>query len=95
MKKIKTVGVIGAGTMGSAIAQKFAQEGFTVYLNDREEQFVNKGIAGIKSVLEQGIERRLFTQQEVENILNNLKPTTNQNDLKVCDLIVEAIFYFF
>jgi 3-hydroxyacyl-CoA dehydrogenase len=59
MKKIKTVGVVGAGTMGSAIAQKFAQEGFTVYLNDRELKFVEKGITGIRTILEQGIERKL------------------------------------
>jgi len=39
MKKIKTVGVVGAGTMGSALAQKFAQEGFNVVLADREMQY--------------------------------------------------------
>jgi enoyl-CoA hydratase / 3-hydroxyacyl-CoA dehydrogenase len=92
MKKIKTVGVIGAGTMGAAIAQKFAQEGFTVYLNDREQLYIDKGIAGIRAILEQGVERRLFTQEKVESIINNIKGTTNQEDLTTCDLIVEAIF---
>ena len=92
MKKINTVGVIGAGTMGAAIAQKFAQEGFTVYLNDREQKYIDKGINGIREILEQGVERKLFTQEKVEGILNNIKGTTNQTDLKVCDLIVEAIF---
>ena len=92
MKKINTVGVVGAGTMGAAIAQKFAQEGFTVYLNDREDQYLDRGIAGIREILEQGVERRLFTQEKVEGIINNIKPTTNQSDLKACDLIVEAIF---
>jgi len=92
MKKINTVGVIGAGTMGAAIAQKFAQEGFTVYLNDREQQYIDKGIAGIREILEQGVERRIFTQEKVESIIDNIKGTINQNDLKACDLIVEAIF---
>jgi enoyl-CoA hydratase/3-hydroxyacyl-CoA dehydrogenase len=92
MKKINTVGVIGAGTMGAAIAQKFAQEGFTVYLNDREQQYIDKGVAGIRAILEQGVERRLFTQEKVEGIIGNIKGTTNQQDLKACDLIVEAIF---
>lgn len=92
MKKINIVGVIGAGTMGAAIAQKFAQEGFTVYLNDREQQYIDKGVAGIRAILEQGVERKLFTQEKVEGIINNIKGTTNQEDLKVCDLIVEAIF---
>lgn len=92
MKKINTVGVVGAGTMGAAIAQKFAQEGFTVYLNDREQQYIDKGISGIRTILEEGIERKIFTQEKVENIINNIKGTVNQNDLKACDLIVEAIF---
>ncbi|MCW8898950.1 MAG: 3-hydroxyacyl-CoA dehydrogenase/enoyl-CoA hydratase family protein [Flavobacteriales bacterium] len=92
MKKIKIVGVVGAGTMGAAIAQKFAQEGFTVYLNDREQQYIDKGISGIRTILEEGIERKIFTQEKVENILDNIKGTINQNDLKTCDLIVEAIF---
>lgn len=92
MKKIKIVGVIGAGTMGSAIAQKYAQEGFIVYLNDREQKYIDKGLVGIREILEQGVERRLFTQVKVESIINNIKGTTNQEDLKACDLIVEAIF---
>lgn len=92
MKKINTVGVVGAGTMGAAIAQKFAQEGFTVYLNDREQQYIDKGISGIRSILEEGVERKIFTQEKVENILNNIKGSVNQQDLKKCDLIVEAIF---
>ena len=92
MKKIKTVGVVGAGTMGAAIAQKFAQEGFTVYLNDREQQYIDRGLAGMRDILDQGVERRLFTQEKVEAILGNVIGSTNQNDLKVCDLIVEAIF---
>ena len=91
-KKINIVGVIGAGTMGAAIAQKYAQEGFTVYLNDREQKYIDNGLVGIREILEQGIERRLFTQERVEAIINNIKGTTNQEDLKVCDLIVEAIF---
>lgn len=92
MKKINTVGVVGAGTMGAAIAQKFAQEGFTVYLNDREQKYIDKGIAGIREILEQGVERRLFTQEKVETIIASIIGTTNQEELKACDLIVEAIF---
>jgi len=92
IKKINKVGVIGAGTMGAAIAQKFAQEGFCVYLNDREQKFIDKGISGIRTILEQGIERGLFTQEKVNGIISKIIPTTNQTDLKNCDLIVEAIF---
>jgi len=92
MKRINTIGIVGAGTMGSAIAQKFAQEGFTVYLNDREQKYIDKGVTGIREVLEQGVERRIFTQEKVEAIISNIIGTTRQEDLKVCDLIIEAIF---
>lgn len=92
MKKIQIVGVIGAGTMGAAIAQKLAQEGFSVFLNDREQKYIDKGLSGIREILEQGIARRIFTQEKVEIILNNIKGTTDQTDLKECDLIIEAIF---
>ncbi len=51
MKKIKTIGVVGAGTMDSALAQKFAQERFNVVLADREMQYVEKGINGIRETL--------------------------------------------
>ncbi|MBK9283013.1 MAG: 3-hydroxyacyl-CoA dehydrogenase/enoyl-CoA hydratase family protein [Sphingobacteriaceae bacterium] len=92
MRNIKIVGVIGAGTMGAAIAQKFAQEGYTVYLNDREQKFVDKGINGIRNVLEQGIERKLFTREQVDNVLTKIIGSIKQVDLVKCDLIVEAIF---
>ncbi len=92
MKKIKTVGVVGAGTMGSALAQKFAQEGFSVILADREMRFVDKGLNGIKETLNQGVERRLFTPEQVSYFMSNIKGTATLNDLSVCDLIIEAIF---
>jgi 3-hydroxyacyl-CoA dehydrogenase len=47
MKVIKVVGVVGAGTMGAALAQKFAQENFKVILADRDVQFVERGISNL------------------------------------------------
>lgn len=92
MKTIKTVGVVGAGTMGSALAQKFAQEGFKVILADREMKFVEKGLNGIKAMLNEGLEKKVFTQEHVNSALNNLIGTENLEGLKVCDIIIEAIF---
>ncbi len=92
MKTIKTVGVVGAGTMGAALAQKFAQEGFNVILADRAMNFVEKGINNIKSVLTEGVERKVFTADQVNSFLSSLKGTDKLEDLKVCDLVVEAIF---
>ncbi len=92
MKNIKTVGVVGAGTMGSALAQKFAQEGFKVILADREMKFVEKGLNGIKATLNEGLAKKVFSQEQVTIALSNLKGTENLADLSVCDIIIEAIF---
>ena len=92
MKNIKTVGVVGAGTMGSALAQKFAQEGFRVILADRAMNFVEKGINGINATFAEGIQRKLFTEEQIRSFLSNLKGTDNLSDLKECDIVVEAIY---
>ena len=92
MKKIKTVGVAGAGTMGSALAQKFAQEGFSVVLADKEMRFVENGIKRIKETLNEGIERKIFTPEQVNEIISRIYGSDNLNEFKKCELIVEAIF---
>lgn len=92
MKHIRTVGVVGAGTMGAALAQKFAQEGFHVILADRAKNFVDKGLANIQKTFEEGIEKKVFSQEQVESYLSHLTGTDSLADLKVCDLVVEAIF---
>lgn len=92
MKNIKVVGVVGAGTMGSGLAQKFAQEGFKVILADREMQYINNGISKIKETLNEGVKRRLFSESQVESIINRIKGTDDLNELVSCDLIIEAIF---
>lgn len=92
IKQIKTVGVVGAGTMGSAIAQKFAQEGFDVVLNDREQSYVDRGISGIRSTLEQAVEKKIFKPEVVHYVISRIKGTSNPGDLGQCDLIIEAVY---
>jgi enoyl-CoA hydratase/3-hydroxyacyl-CoA dehydrogenase len=92
MKTITTVGVVGAGTMGAALAQKFAQEGFSVVLLDRAMALVDRGMASIAGTLHEGVERRIFSNDETESILQRIHPTERREDLAQCDLIVEAIF---
>jgi enoyl-CoA hydratase / 3-hydroxyacyl-CoA dehydrogenase len=92
MRKISTVGVVGAGTMGSALAQKFAQEGFKVILADREMRFVEHGLKNIESMLNEGVLRKVFKPHEVNDILGNILPTDDIADLSVCELVIEAVF---
>ncbi|MEK7256914.1 MAG: 3-hydroxyacyl-CoA dehydrogenase NAD-binding domain-containing protein, partial [Bacteroidota bacterium] len=92
MKKIEIVGVVGAGTMGSALAQKFAQEGFKVWLADMSMQHVERGLAGIQKTLAEGVERKVFTEEQAQQTLANISGTVKLEDLATCDLVVEAIF---
>ncbi|HWR32544.1 MAG TPA: 3-hydroxyacyl-CoA dehydrogenase/enoyl-CoA hydratase family protein [Chitinophagaceae bacterium] len=92
MKQIRSVGVVGAGTMGAALAQKFAQEGFHVILADRSHNFVEKGMAAIQKTFQEGIEKNIFSPQQVESYLSHLTGTDLITDLKDCGLVVEAIF---
>jgi enoyl-CoA hydratase/3-hydroxyacyl-CoA dehydrogenase len=92
MKTITTIGVAGAGTMGSALAQKFAQEGFAVTLVDRAMTFVEKGLAAIDATLREGVERRVFGATEAEATRARITGSESLDDLAGCDLVVEAIF---
>jgi len=92
MKKINTVGVIGAGTMGAALAQKFAQEGFKVILADKSLEFLDRGLSNIRTMLEDGVEKKVFTETEIERYMSSLSGTTDLNKLDACDLVIEAVF---
>lgn len=92
MKTITTVGVVGAGTMGSALAQKFAQEGFDVVLVDRAMRLVERGIESIARMLEQGVERRVFTAAAADATRARIRGSESLDNLVACDLVVEAIF---
>jgi enoyl-CoA hydratase/3-hydroxyacyl-CoA dehydrogenase len=92
MKNIKTVGVVGAGTMGSALAQKFAQEDFDVILCDKELRFIDAGIERIKNTLKEGVDKKIFSLNQTENILNKISGSLELVHLKKCDIIIEAIY---
>lgn len=84
--------VIGAGTMGSGIAQKMATEGFRVYLVDIDEAKVQLGLKGIRETLEAGVSRGIFGPEKVEEIMSRLVGTSDWSDLADVDLVVEAVF---
>jgi len=89
---IQKVGIIGAGNMGSGIAQKVAQEGIKVIMVDVEDRFVQKGMENIKKTLSAAIKRGIFSQEQTEKILARIKGTTDRNQVKDADFIIEAIF---
>lgn len=84
------VGVIGAGTMGSGIAQAFAQtEGYEVMLSDIKMEFAEGGKEKIKKGLQRRVEKGKMEQQACDAIIDKITPCLNK-DLGDCDLIVEA-----
>lgn len=86
------IGVVGAGNMGSGIAQKYATEGFPVVVVDMSEEAAARGQAGIEKTLRQGAERGIFKPEQVEGILGRMRFTADKSALKDAALIVEAIF---
>lgn len=78
--------------MGAAIAQKFSQEGFSVILADRALNFVEKGLGNIRSMLNEGVERKVLTAAQADAVMNNIHGTDKLKTLFSCDLVVEAIF---
>jgi enoyl-CoA hydratase/3-hydroxyacyl-CoA dehydrogenase len=89
---VQKVGIIGAGNMGSGIAQKIATEGISVIIVDIEDKYVQKGIENIKKTLTKAIERGIYTQEKTDEILSRISGTTDRNDVKDADIIIEAIF---
>jgi enoyl-CoA hydratase/3-hydroxyacyl-CoA dehydrogenase len=92
LMKIKKVGIIGAGNMGSGIAQKIAQEGISVVMVDIEDRFVQNGLNNIKKTLSEAVERKILTEDQTKEVLNRITGTTNREELKDADIIIEAVF---
>ncbi|RKO67416.1 3-hydroxybutyryl-CoA dehydrogenase [Desulfofundulus salinus] len=83
--------VLGAGTMGSGIAQVVAQAGFPVVLCDVEDRFVQKGLSLIEKNLARQVEKGKMAAADKEAILGRIKTTTNMADGADVDLVIEAV----
>lgn len=87
---MKKVCVLGAGTMGSGIAQVFAAKGYEVILRDIKDEFVDKGLVGIKKGLERLVKKEKITGEVMEEILSRITGTVDINMAEDCDLVIEA-----
>ncbi|MFJ5769516.1 3-hydroxybutyryl-CoA dehydrogenase [Psychrobacillus sp. NPDC093180] len=87
---IQKVMVIGAGQMGSGIAQVCAQAGFEVKLNDREEQYYERGIQTITKNLSRNVEKGRMTEEEKQAVLNNITKSLSIEDASDVDIVIEA-----
>ncbi|NOZ78980.1 MAG: 3-hydroxyacyl-CoA dehydrogenase/enoyl-CoA hydratase family protein [Acidobacteria bacterium] len=86
------VGVVGAGTMGGGIAQKLAMSGFNVVLCDLGNAQLERGLANIRAILDEGVERKALSPEKRESTLGRLECTTDLGRLSGCRLVIEAVF---
>lgn len=92
LPEIRTVGVVGAGTMGGGIAQKLAMEGARVVLVDQGAEYLEKARRAVEVLLEEGQKRRVLGPEEARATLERMRFTADLAELKDADLVIEAIY---
>jgi 3-hydroxybutyryl-CoA dehydrogenase len=88
--EIKTFGVIGAGQMGSGIAQVAAMSGLQVIMNDIKDEFVERGLKNITNILTKNVEKGKMAQEEKEGVLGRIKTSISLKNMAPVDFLVEA-----
>ena len=86
------VGVLGAGMMGQGIAYSSAMAGIKVVLKDISLEAAEKGKAYTEALLQKRVDRGRMTAEKMADVLSLIHPTASNEDLKGCDLIIEAVF---
>jgi len=88
--EIKTVGVVGAGTMGNGIAHVFAKNGYQVVLCEVEQRFLDRGTETIRKNLEREVAKNKLTEEQSQQALARVRGVLDRKELGKCDFIVEA-----
>jgi len=86
-----TVGVVGAGTMGSGITQVFAQAGHRVRLSDVRQEFIDRGIDTIRKSLARFVQKQAITEEDQRSTLDRISCSVGIAELGDCELVVEAV----
>jgi len=87
---IKTLGVVGAGQMGSGIVQVAANSGLSVVMNDIKDEFVEAGFATIEKSLDRMIKKEKITEEDKKGIFSRIEGSTSLEDMVKADFVVEA-----
>lgn len=88
---MKNIGVVGAGQMGSGIAQVAAQAGFSVLVTDMSKEVLERALLLIQRNLDKMIEKQKLTMRDKENVLKNILLTSNIHDFSGMDMVIEAV----
>lgn len=89
---IKLLGIVGCGIMGAGIAQLALQSGYNVLVREIDQALLDKGLAKINKGLDKLCEKGSLKNEEKDKIFECLQGTTSFDDLKECDMIIEAVF---
>jgi 3-hydroxyacyl-CoA dehydrogenase len=92
LRPIKKVGVVGAGTMGGGISMNFLTAGIPVTIVETAQEALDRGVGVIRKNYENSAKRGRFTTERVEAMMELLTPSLDLDDLKDCDLVIEAIY---
>jgi 3-hydroxyacyl-CoA dehydrogenase len=92
LREIKSVGIIGAGTMGGGIAMNFASAGIPVTLLEINRDALDKGLSVVRGNFERSAKKGRFTAEQVERFMDLIRGTTDYSDLEGADLVIEAVF---
>jgi 3-hydroxybutyryl-CoA dehydrogenase len=88
---VQKIMVVGAGQMGSGIAQVCAMAGYDVFLHDLKQEYVDRGLSTITKNLTRQVEKGRMTEEEKESILNRITPSFDLNNARNIDLVIEAV----
>jgi 3-hydroxybutyryl-CoA dehydrogenase len=91
IEHIKTVAILGAGTMGNGIAHVFARAGYSVILRDVEQRFLDRGMDTIGKNLDREIKKGKLAEAEKGTVLARVKPATDMAAIASADFVVEAV----
>jgi 3-hydroxyacyl-CoA dehydrogenase len=91
-RNIKSVGVIGAGTMGGGISMNFLSKGIPVTIVEMTQEALDRGVGVIRRNYEASAAKGRFTSAQVETMMGALTPSLRLNDLANCDLVIEAVY---
>ena len=91
IENIKTIAVLGAGTMGNGIAHVFARRGYRVILRDVEKRFLDRGLETIVKNLDREVKKGKLTEDEKPVVIARIKPVTDVAALADADFVVEAV----
>jgi 3-hydroxybutyryl-CoA dehydrogenase len=88
--EIKTLGVVGAGQMGSGIAQVASASGLSVVMSDIKDELLEKGFSAIEKSLSRMVKKEKITLEDQKTILGRIEGTTSMDDMAKADFVVEA-----